>query len=147
MTNRLYVGNLSYSTTNEGLRAFFAEVGEVAHAEIVIERSSGRSKGFGFVQMANDEDAQKAMALLNGKLLDQRPVRIDLARPKEARAEAVGSRASERTSPRPVRAMPPQPQPAERDRRRRDVGRGERDRNRDRERRRVRERWQDDDEE
>ncbi len=146
MTNRLYVGNLAYSTTNEGLRAFFAAVGEVTHAEIVIERDSGRSKGFGFVQMASDEDAQRAMTLLNGKLLDQRPVRIDFARPKEARTDKVSQRAVERSQPRPARAAPPSP-PAERDRPRRNANRGERNRNRERERRRMRDRWQDDDEE
>jgi len=145
MTNRLYVGNLAYSTTNEGLRAFFAAVGEVTHAEIVIERESGRSKGFGFVQMASDEDAQRAMALLNGKLLDQRPVRIDFARPKEARTETVSQRAAGRSQPRPARAAPSPP--AERDRQRRNTNRGERDRNRERERRRMRDRWRDDDEE
>jgi cold-inducible RNA-binding protein len=146
MTNRLYVGNLAYSTTNEGLRAFFAAVGEVTHAEIVIERESGRSKGFGFVQMASNEDAQRAMALLNGKLLDQRPVRIDFARPKEARTETVSQRAAGRSQPRPARAVPSSP-PAERDRQRRNTNRGERDRNRERKRRRMRDRWQDDDEE
>jgi len=141
MTNRLYVGNLAYSTTSEGLRAFFAAVGEVAHAEIVIERSSGRSKGFGFVQMVRDEDAQKAMTLLNGKLLDQRPVRIDFARPKETRVEVTGNRSPERSQPRPARAAVLSPSP-ERARRRRDGERG-----RERERRRTRDRWQNYDDE
>jgi RNA recognition motif-containing protein len=144
MTNRLYVGNLAYSTTNEGLRAFFAAVGKVTHAEVVIERESGRSKGFGFVQMASDEDAQRAMALLNGKLLDQRPVRIDFARPKEVRTEAMSQRTAERSQPRPARVASFAPK---RNRRPRPASRGERDRNRERERRRMRDRWQDDDEE
>ena len=60
MPSRLYVGNLAYSTTDDGLRDFFAAAGEVKSAEIVIERSSGRSKGFGFVEMASDEGAQNA---------------------------------------------------------------------------------------
>ncbi len=146
MTNRLYVGNLAYSTTNEGLRAFFAAVGEVTHAEVVIERESGRSKGFGFVQMASDEDAQRAMTLLNGKLLDQRPVRIDFARPKEARTETASHRTAERSQPRPARVVVPAP-PSERDRQRRNANRGGRERNRERERRRTRDRWQDYDDE
>lgn len=82
MSNRrLYVGNLSYSTTNDGLKAFFAGSGEVTAAE-VINHKNGRSKGFGFVEMATDEGAQKAMTDLNGQTLDGRPIRIDLAKPK-----------------------------------------------------------------
>ncbi len=98
MTSRLYVGNLAYSTTDEGLRAFFAAAGEVKSAEIVLERSNGRSKGFGFVEMATDEGAQNAINTLNGKLLDQRPIRIDFARPKEERPRNASSYAPERTS-------------------------------------------------
>jgi len=98
MTSRLYVGNLAYSTTDEGLRNFFAVAGEVKSAEIVIERGSGRSKGFGFVEMATDEGAQNAINTLNGKLLDQRPIRIDFAKPKEERprGNSAASYAQER---------------------------------------------------
>lgn len=96
MTSRLYVGNLAYSTTDEGLRSFFAAAGEVKSAEIVLERGSGRSKGFGFVEMATDEGAQNAITTLNGKLLDQRPIRIDFAKPKEERPRSVGGYAQER---------------------------------------------------
>ncbi|GIV85536.1 MAG: hypothetical protein KatS3mg052_2543 [Candidatus Roseilinea sp.] len=98
MTSRLYVGNLAYSTTDEGLRNFFAAAGEVKSAEIVLERGSRRSKGFGFVEMATDEGAQNAINTLNGKLLDQRPIRIDFARPKEERPRNMSSNAPERTS-------------------------------------------------
>lgn len=84
-TSRLYVGNLAYSTTDVGLRDFFSVAGEVKSAEIVIERGSGRSKGFGFVEMATEEGAHNAINTLNGKLLDQRPIRIDFAKPKEDR--------------------------------------------------------------
>ena len=87
MTSRLYVGNLAYSTTDEGLREFFAAAGGVKSAEVVIERSSSRSKGFGFVEMENEEGANNAMAQLNGKMLDQRPIRIDFAKTKEDRPE------------------------------------------------------------
>lgn len=90
MTSRLYVGNLAYSTTDAGLREFFEAAGEVKSAEVVIERSSGRSKGFGFVEMTTDEGAQSAIDTLNGKLLDQRPIRIDFAKPKEDRPRNNG---------------------------------------------------------
>ena len=83
--NRLYVGNLSYSTTDEGLRAFFSEAGDVSDAEIVIDRATGRSKGFAFVTMVSDEGAQKAINVLNGQPLDNRALRIDFAKPKEDR--------------------------------------------------------------
>lgn len=82
MSNRrLYVGNLSYSTTSDGLRAYFESAGAVVSAE-VINHKSGRSKGFGFVEMESDEGAQAAIASLNGTTLDDRPIRIDLAKPK-----------------------------------------------------------------
>src|SRR5262245_31493182 len=90
MTSRLYVGNLAYSTTDAGLRDFFATAGDVKSAEVVIERNSGRSKGFGFVEMTTEEGAQNAMNTLNGKLLDQRPIRIDFAKPKEERPRTNG---------------------------------------------------------
>lgn len=98
MASRLYVGNLAYSTTDEGLRNFFAAAGEVKSAEIVLERGSGRSKGFGFVEMATDEGAQNAISTLNGKLLDQRPIRIDFAKPKEDRPRSIGGYAQERAN-------------------------------------------------
>jgi len=87
---RLYVGNLSYATNDEQLRNFFASAGDVKSAEVVIDRASGRSKGFGFVEMVNEEGAQNAMNQLNGKALDQRPIRIDFAKPKEDRPRTGG---------------------------------------------------------
>ncbi len=90
MASRLYVGNLSYSTTDDGLRDFFAAAGNVKSAEVVIERSSGRSKGFGFVEMETDKGANNAMNQLNGQMLDQRPIRIDFAKPKEDRPRSFG---------------------------------------------------------
>ena len=88
--NRLYVGNLSYSTTDEGLREFFGEAGEVTEAEIVIDRATGRSKGFAFVTMGSDAAAQKAIEILNGQSLDNRALRIDFAKPKEDRPRSGG---------------------------------------------------------
>ena len=87
---RLYVGNLAYATTDEQLKGFFEEAGEVKSAEVVIDRATGRSKGFGFVEMATEEGAQNAMNSLNGKNLDQRPIRIDFAKPKEDRPRGGG---------------------------------------------------------
>lgn len=100
MASRLYVGNLAYSTTDEGLREFFAAAGEVKTAEVVIERSSGRSKGFGFVEMASDDGAQAAINTLNGKMLDSRPIRIDFAKPKEDRPRTGGGGSSYGDRPR-----------------------------------------------
>ena len=86
MPSRLYVGNLSYSTTEDSLRQFFAQAGEVKTAEVVMDRQTGRSKGFAFVEMVSDDGAQKAITLLNGKTLDSRQLRIDIAKPKEQRS-------------------------------------------------------------
>jgi len=129
MNSRLYVGNLAYSTTDEGLRNFFAVAGEVKSAEIVIERSTGRSKGFGFVEMATDEGAQNAITTLNGRLLDQRPIRIDFAKPKEERLRSSG--AASYVQERPARSAGGANRGNNRDRR--DSQRG-RDRDRDRRR-------------
>ena len=94
MPSRLYVGNLSYSTTEDALREFFATAGEVKTAEVVMDRQTGRSKGFAFVEMVNDEGAQKAIQMLNGKTLDSRQLRIDIAKPKEQRPRMGGAASS-----------------------------------------------------
>ena len=83
MNNKLYVGNLSYSLTEEDLKKFFAEVGSVESATIITDKISGRSKGFGFVEMSSDEDAQKAIEAFDGKDLDGRNVVVNVARPKK----------------------------------------------------------------
>ena len=90
MPSRLYVGNLSYNTTDESLRTFFAAAGEVKSTEVVTDRETGRSKGFAFVEMMTDDGAQKAIAMLNGKTLDSRQLRIDIAKPKEPRPRTGG---------------------------------------------------------
>ncbi|MCW1969769.1 MAG: RNA-binding protein [Anaerolineae bacterium] len=93
MSKRLYVGNLAYSTRDEGLRSFFEQVGEVVTAEVIMEgRRSNRSKGFGFVEMVSEDLAQHAMSTLNGQMLDDRPIRIDLANPKPERSDDRGDR-------------------------------------------------------
>ena len=83
MSTRLFVGNLSYQTTEDDLRQLFAGVANVTSVTVVTERDSGRSKGFGFVEMATPEDAQKAIGELNGQSLRNRTIRVDLARPRE----------------------------------------------------------------
>lgn len=86
MAKKLYVGSLSYSTTDEGLNQFFSEVGTVESAMIIRDKMSGRSKGFGFVEMSTDKEAQKAIETLNGKELDGRKIIIDEARPMKERS-------------------------------------------------------------
>ena len=81
MSSKLYVGNLSYSTTENGLKDLFAQAGTVNSASIITDRRTGRSKGFGFVEMSSPEEAQKAIETLNGKELDGRNIRVDEAKP------------------------------------------------------------------
>ncbi len=77
---KIYVGNLSFKTTDEGLRAAFEQMGEVKSAEIVIDRETNRSKGFGFVVMPNDDEARKAIESLDNTELETRTIRVNEAR-------------------------------------------------------------------
>lgn len=88
MATKLYVGNLPYNTSQEELRDFFVSAGEVVSATIIMDNYSGRSKGFGFVEMANEEDARKAIDELNGKSLGDRTITVQEARPQENRARS-----------------------------------------------------------
>lgn len=90
MAKKLYVGNLGYDTTEESLRALFASVGEVLSANIITDRMSGRSKGFGFVEMATEADAQKAISQLNGSTLDNRQLNVAEARPQQRNDQRGG---------------------------------------------------------
>lgn len=90
MSKKLYVGNLPYSTNDESLKAFFASAGTVVSATVITDKMSGRSKGFGFVEMSTDEEAQAAIASFNGKELEGRPITVDEARPMEARPRTGG---------------------------------------------------------
>jgi cold-inducible RNA-binding protein len=83
MGKKLYVGNLPYSVNDQKLNDLFASVGEVVSAKVITDHDSGRSKGFGFVEMANDSDAQKAISKLDGHDIDGRNLRVNEARPKE----------------------------------------------------------------
>lgn len=85
MAKKLYVGSLSYSTTDDGLKEAFSQFGTVESAVVISDRDSGRSKGFGFVEMSTDEEAAAAIEGLNGKELDGREIAVNEARPKEER--------------------------------------------------------------
>jgi len=90
MNNRLYVGNLAFSTTEEAIRNAFAEFGEVTEAKLMIERETGRSRGFAFVQMATAEGAKAAIEQMNGALLDGRPLRVNEAEQRPERGRGGG---------------------------------------------------------
>jgi len=85
MAKKLYVGGLSYDTNEDGLKDAFAKAGTVDSAVIITDKMSGRSKGFGFVEMSSDEEATKAMEMWNGKELDGRTLTVNEARPMEER--------------------------------------------------------------
>lgn len=90
MTKKLYVGNLSYSSTQEQIRSLFEQAGEVSEVSIITDRETGRSKGFGFVEMATEEAAQEAIKRFNGYSLDARPLTVNEARPREERPGGGG---------------------------------------------------------
>jgi RNA recognition motif-containing protein len=85
MNNKLFVGNLSFNTTENDLHDAFAAFGSVTEANIMMDRMSGRSRGFAFVTMATPEEAQKAIDGMNGKQMDNRALTVNIARPKEDR--------------------------------------------------------------
>jgi RNA recognition motif-containing protein len=85
MSKNLYVGNLSYDTTEDTLRTHFAEFGEIESVKVITDRYTGRSRGFGFVEMATEEAAQAAIQGLNGKSVDNREIRVDAAKPRRDR--------------------------------------------------------------
>ena len=82
MTTNLYVGNLSYDTTEDTLRTLFAEYGQIESVNLITDRYTGRSRGFAFVEMSTEEAAQQAMSGLNGKQVDEREIKVDKAKPK-----------------------------------------------------------------
>jgi RNA recognition motif-containing protein len=90
MAKKLYVGNLSYNTSEDGLRNLFAEFGSVASAKIIFDRETGNSKGFGFVEMASDEEASAAMTGTNGREFDGRQLRVNEAMDKPRRDRGAG---------------------------------------------------------
>ncbi len=85
MANKLFVGSLPFATTSEQLREIFAKVGKVTEANVVVDKMSGRSRGFGFVEMASDEDVKKAIDQLNGSEVEGRKIFVSEARPQAPR--------------------------------------------------------------
>ena len=85
METKLYVGNLSYDTTEEDLRTLFAQAGTVTSVDLIKDRGTGRSKGFGFVEMANQSEMEKAIQMFNKFNLGERELIVNIARPREER--------------------------------------------------------------
>ncbi len=90
MATKLYVGNLSYSTTEDQVRTLFTQVGEVGEINFITDRDTGRAKGFGFVQMVTEAGAQDAIKRFNGFTLDNRALTVNEARPREERSNSGG---------------------------------------------------------
>jgi RNA recognition motif-containing protein len=90
MGNKLYVGNLAYSVRDESLQSAFSQFGTVTSAKVMMDRETGRSKGFGFVEMGSDAEAQAAINGMNGQPLEGRPVVVNEARPREERPGGFG---------------------------------------------------------
>ncbi|MBM4388085.1 MAG: RNA-binding protein, partial [Deltaproteobacteria bacterium] len=87
MAKKLYVGGLSFNSTEDSLRSEFSKLGTVESATVITDRISGRSKGFGFIEMATEEEAQKAIEALNGKEFDGRTITVSEARPQSSRPQ------------------------------------------------------------
>ena len=92
MGNKLYVGNLSYNIRDDELQQAFAQYGSVTSAKVMMDRETGRSKGFGFVEMGSDPEAQAAINGMNGQPLDGRAIVVNEARPREERPGGYGNR-------------------------------------------------------
>lgn len=92
MTTNLYIGNLSFQTSEDALRDLFVEHGEVESVRLITDRYTGRSRGFAFVEMATEEGAQAAVDALNGKTVDERELRVEIAKPKRDRRGGGGER-------------------------------------------------------
>jgi cold-inducible RNA-binding protein len=99
MATKLYVGNLSYNTTEDQVRTLFAQAGEISEIAFIMDRDTGRPKGFGFVTMANEEASKEAIKRFNGFTMDNRALTVNEARPREERSTSGGFGAN-RTSSR-----------------------------------------------
>lgn len=86
MATKLFVGSLAWATTDDSLKEFFSAAGNVVSANVIVDRETNRSKGFGFVEMSSEEEAKAAIEQLDGKELDGRPIVVNEARPREPRS-------------------------------------------------------------
>jgi len=100
MATKLFVAGLAYSMTNDELRDLFAEFGTVESAQIIVDRETNRSKGFGFVEMSSEEESKNAIQSLNGKDMNGRPLTVNEARPREDRPRSFGPRNNDRNNDR-----------------------------------------------
>lgn len=91
MATKIFIGKLSFNTTDESLRALFADFGSVVSAQVATDRDSNRSKGFGFVEMENQDEAKKAISALDGTTFEDRSIVVNVARPKEDRPQNRGN--------------------------------------------------------
>ena len=108
METKLYVGNLSYTTTEDDLRTLFTQAGVVSSVALIKDRDTGRSKGFAFIEMSSQSEAEQAIKLFNGTDFNERPLTVNIARPREERPAGSGSYNS-----RPQRQQLPGPQSAQ----------------------------------
>ncbi len=92
MENKLYVGNLPYAASEEDIKTHFSQAGTVTSVALIIDRASGRAKGFGFVELSTDEEAQKAISMFNGQDFMGRSITVNVARPREERPRSFGDR-------------------------------------------------------
>ncbi len=90
MATKLYVGNLSYTVSEDQLRELFSQAGEIKELTLILDRATGRTKGFGFVEYTNDADAEKAIQMFNNQELDGRRLTVNVARPREERGGGGG---------------------------------------------------------
>ncbi len=90
MATKLFIGSLAWATNDDSLKDFFSQAGTVVSANVIVDRETNRSKGFGFVEMSSDEEAKAAVEQLNGKDLDGRPIVVNEARPREERPRGGG---------------------------------------------------------
>lgn len=90
MEKKLYVGNLSYNTTVDDLRNLFSQAGVVESVDLIKDRDTGRSKGFAFIEMSTQSEAEKAISMFNGQTLDNREIKVNIARPREEKPRSQG---------------------------------------------------------
>jgi RNA recognition motif-containing protein len=92
MEAKLYVGNLSYDITEDKLRAVFSEAGTISSVDVIMDRETNRPKGFAFITMSNQVEAENAIKMFNGKMVDNRELKVNLARPREERPQRYDTR-------------------------------------------------------